>query len=238
LLKARVIIYSYDVHVRLLPPEPWSSTKVYSGRGGRHGYAIKCLRPGFHLSGKRVNQDLHSKSPSTETFQSGILCRIESSRTFMNRRYIAAKLFFVLSALCAVVGIILFRRDAIGSGLTAKDYANPLFLLMIPRLIPFTASILSASFGLAYFGFEKKFKRPANIPLVWVHLTALLFAILGHATLVDFWWRVLGDEHANIPLPLWASLLMIVAFAICFVAFGVNIFWSMSRTPLDSNNAS
>jgi hypothetical protein len=41
LLKARVIIYSYDVHVRLLPPEPWSSTKVYSGRGGRHGYAIK-----------------------------------------------------------------------------------------------------------------------------------------------------------------------------------------------------
>jgi hypothetical protein len=28
--------------VRLLPPEPWSSTKVYSGRGGRHGYAIKC----------------------------------------------------------------------------------------------------------------------------------------------------------------------------------------------------
>jgi len=36
LLKARVIIYSYH-HVRLLPPEPWSSTtKVYSGRGSRH----------------------------------------------------------------------------------------------------------------------------------------------------------------------------------------------------------
>ncbi len=154
----------------------------------------------------------------------------------MNSRYIAAKLFFVLSALCALVGIALFRRGAIGSGLTGQDYANPLFWVMIPRLIPFAASILSASFGLVYFGFEKKFKRPANIFLVLVQLTSFLLAVLGHATLVGFWWRVLGDEHANVPLPLWASLLMIVAFAICFLAFGVNIFWSMSRTRLATSN--
>ena len=156
--------------------------------------------------------------------------------TFINSRYIAAKLFFVLSALCALVGIILFRRDAIGSGLTGKNYANPLFLVMIPRLIPFAASMLSATFGIVYFGFERKFKRPANISLVWVHLTAFSLAILGHATLVGFWWRVLGDEHANVPLPLWASLLMIVAFAVCFLAFGVNIFLTMSRTPLGADN--
>jgi hypothetical protein len=157
--------------------------------------------------------------------------------TFMNSRYIAAKLFFVLSALCALVGIVLFRRGAIGSGLTVEDYAaNPLFLIIIPKLIPFAASILSASFGLVYFGLEKKFKHAANVFLVLVHLSSFLLAILGHATLVGFWWRVLGDEHANIPLPLWASELMIVAFAICFLAFGVNIFWSMSRSLLASSN--
>ena len=123
----------------------------------------------------------------------------------MSSRYIAAKLFFVLSALCALVGIILFRRGAIGSGLRWEDYANPLFFVTIPRLIPFAASILSACFGLVYFGIERRFKRPANIFLVLVHMTSFLLAILGHATLVGFWWRVLGDEHANIPLPLWAN---------------------------------
>jgi hypothetical protein len=155
---------------------------------------------------------------------------------FINSRYIATKLFFVVSALCALAGIILFRRDEIGSGLTGQDYANPLFLIVIPRLIPFAASMLSATFGLVYFGFEKKFERPANISLVWVHLTSFLLAILGHATLMGFWWRVLGDEHASIPLPLWASLLMIVASAVCFLAFGVNIFLSISRTPLGADN--
>jgi hypothetical protein len=154
----------------------------------------------------------------------------------MSSRYIAAKLFFVLSALCALVGIILFRRGAIGSGLTGEDYVNPLFWVMIPRLIPFAASILSACFGLAYLALEKKFKRPANIFLVLLHLTSLLLAILGQATLVGFWWRVLGDEHASIPLPLWASLLMIAASAMCLLTFGVNIFRTMSRAPLAVSN--
>src|SRR5215472_3886028 len=43
LLKARVIIHAYNHHVRLLPPEPFGrqATRVYSGRGSRHCYAIK-----------------------------------------------------------------------------------------------------------------------------------------------------------------------------------------------------
>src|SRR5450432_143619 len=61
LLKARVIIYAYQ-HVRLLPPSLWSSTtKVYSGRGSRHCYAIKWIWPNIalrRLSGYRVNEDL------------------------------------------------------------------------------------------------------------------------------------------------------------------------------------
>ncbi len=41
LLKARVIIHSYDDHVRLLPPEPWFwHHQVYSGRQSRHCYEI------------------------------------------------------------------------------------------------------------------------------------------------------------------------------------------------------
>ena len=150
----------------------------------------------------------------------------------MNSRYIAAKLFFALSALCAVAGIILFRRSPIGSGLTGEDYLNPLFFVLIPKLIPFAASILSACFGLVYFGLEKTFQRPANIFLVLLHLSSFVLAILGHATLVGFWWRVLGEEHANIPVPLWAGGLMMVAAALCVLTFGMNIFRTMSRSPL------
>jgi hypothetical protein len=38
-----VVIYAYNHHVRLLSPEPWSSTKVYSGSRSRHCYAIKWI---------------------------------------------------------------------------------------------------------------------------------------------------------------------------------------------------
>ena len=98
------------------------------------------------------------------------------------------------------------RRGAIGSGLTGGDYLNLLFLVMIPKLVPFAASILSACFGLVYFGFEKKLKRPLNVPLALVHLVSYLLAISAHLTLARFWWRVLGEEHAtNTPLPLCAT---------------------------------
>src|SRR4051794_6360770 len=47
-------------------PSLWSSTKVYSGRGSRHCYAIMWfLGPiQFHLSGKRVNQELDHRKAS------------------------------------------------------------------------------------------------------------------------------------------------------------------------------
>src|ERR1035438_9510950 len=40
---ARVIITTYNQHVRLLPPEPWllGRYQVYSTRGSRHCYEIK-----------------------------------------------------------------------------------------------------------------------------------------------------------------------------------------------------
>jgi hypothetical protein len=148
-------------------------------------------------------------------------------------RFVAAKLFFALTALCTLYGAVLFRRSAIGGGLTWEDYSNPLYLILLPKLIPFTASILSASFGLAYFAFEKKFKHPINITLAVIHLTLYLLAILGHETLVNFWWRVLGEEHAtNLHLPLWASGLLVTAFPLCLFVFGVNILRSKSRAPL------
>lgn len=161
----------------------------------------------------------------------------ELDGAYMNTRYVAAKLFFVLASLCALVGAALFQRSVIGIGLTIKEDLNPLFLVMIPRLIPFAVSILSVCFGLVYFAFEKKFKRPVSVSLALVHLVSFLLAVLGHATLVHFWWRVLGEEHAtNTPLPLWAGMLMIAAFAVCCLVFAVNIFWSMSRAPLVASN--
>jgi len=100
--------------------------------------------------------------------------------------------------------------------------------VMLPKLIPFAAAILSACFGLAYFGLERNFRRPPNIQLVLVHLVSYLLAILGHVTLVRFWWRVLGDEHANTPLPIWAGGLEVTAFVICCLAFATNVFNTFS----------
>src|SRR5204863_1832316 len=52
LLEARVIVTTYNDHVRLLSPEPWlvSATKVYSGVGA-----------------DIVMESLHSKSPPSNT---------------------------------------------------------------------------------------------------------------------------------------------------------------------------
>ncbi len=157
----------------------------------------------------------------------------------MNSRCVAAKLFFVLAAVFASAGAALFQGGVIGTGLTGPDYLNPVFLVTIPRLIPFAASILAACIGLIYYGVEKKFRRPANIPLTVIHLVSFVLAIVGHATLVRFWWTALNEENAtNKPMPLSASLLMLAALTISLLAFAVNIFWSMSRTPLVTSNLS
>ena len=154
-------------------------------------------------------------------------------KTRMTSRFVASKLFFAIAAPGALVGALLFRRE-VGSGLTAKDDLNPLF--RVTRLIPFAASILSTFFVLVYYGFEKKSRRPASLLLVLVHLISYLFAILSQSTLMHFWWPALGKENANIPLPLRASVLVIVGFTVCFLAFGANIFWSMWRTPESTSN--
>ena len=154
----------------------------------------------------------------------------------MRSRYVAAKVFFILAALCAFMGAVLFRRGVIGLGLSREDYMDPLNWILIPKLVPFAASILSGCFGLVYFGLEKRFKRPANIPLVWIHLFGYLLGILGHVTMVHFWWRLLGDEHAKLPFPLWASTLECVGFLMCGVAFVVNIFLGVRRTRLATSN--
>lgn len=155
----------------------------------------------------------------------------------MNSRYLAPKLFVILAVLCALVGMALFRREA-------ADYLNlqsfPLDLLslvMIPRLIPFAASILSACFGLVYFVLERNSKRPPNISLVVIHLVSYLLMIFGHLTLTRFWWRVLGDEHATIPLPVWAGVLEVAAFVIFCLAFAANIFRSLPRAAIVTGNA-
>jgi hypothetical protein len=151
----------------------------------------------------------------------------------MNPRYFASKAFWALAALFALAGIVLFHRE------TAQDYLSlqsPLLdllsLVTVPRFVPFAASILSAGFGLFYFFLERNFKRAPNILLVLVHLVSFLLATLGHITLVRFWWRVLGDEHANIPLPVWAGGLEAVGLLACCCAFAAIIFGSFSKATI------
>ena len=155
----------------------------------------------------------------------------------MKPRHIAAKMFLVLAILCSLVGVVLFARNMIGNGLTWKEDLNPLFLLYIPSLVPFAAAIGSACFGLVYFGLEKKFNRPINTALAIVHLTAYLLLILGHAILLRFLWRVLGEgSSTNATLPSWAGLLEFAGLVTCCTAFGMNILKSVSRTQLTARN--
>jgi hypothetical protein len=156
----------------------------------------------------------------------------------MNSRYVAPKLFFALAALCALAGIALFRREAVGDYLSLQSpVLDLLSLAMIPRLIPFAAAVLSACFGLVYFTLESNFRRRPKISLVLVQLVSYLLAVLGHVILVRFWWRVLGDEHATIPLPVWAGVLEFAGFVIFCLAFATNIFMSLAGPASITSNA-
>jgi hypothetical protein len=149
----------------------------------------------------------------------------------MYPRHLATNIFLGLAILCVVVGVFL-ARASVGNGLTWRDVFNPMWLVVTPALIPFAAAIPSAVFALIYFAVEKKCKRPVNVPLVLIHLTSYLLLILGHETLVRFWWgAALHPGHAtSAHFPFWAGELLAVSLATCCLAFAVNIFWSLSKT--------
>jgi hypothetical protein len=143
----------------------------------------------------------------------------------VNNRYIAAKIFFGMALLFALVGIVLLKQ-----GLPADPHFYPLFFLMIPGLIPFSVAILLACFGVAYFGFERLAKQPVSLPLAVAHLILFLLGMYGHSVVVRFWWRVLGTEHATrVPMPVWSALLSATAFTLSLVLFLLNITWSLQR---------
>lgn len=144
---------------------------------------------------------------------------------YVNTRYIAAKLFFGMAFLFALVGIVLLKK-----GLPVEPLLAPLFFLMIPGLIPFSLAILSACFGVAYLGFERKARRPVSVPLAVAQLIFFLLGAYGHSVIVRFWWRVLGAEHATgLAMPTWSALLSASAFTLSLVLFIFNIVWSLRR---------
>lgn len=155
----------------------------------------------------------------------------------MNSRFLAAKMFFALAAILAIVGAARFHQSEIGSGLTAKDLLNPLFWVTIPRLVPFSASLLSVCVGLACFFIEKKFGRPLSVSIAVIQVVSYVLAVLGHATMVNFWWRALNEpQPSNTPMPMWASFLEFGGIATCCLAFALNILWSGSRArPVKAN---
>ncbi|HEV2299639.1 MAG TPA: hypothetical protein VGR72_14125 [Candidatus Acidoferrales bacterium] len=147
----------------------------------------------------------------------------------MNTRYLSAKLFWGLAVLSFILGVVLLRR-----GLTLVDYLNPLFLLFLPRLIPFGVAVLSIAFGLVYLVVERDFRRPPSVPLTVAHLTFFLLAIFGHIMSVHFIGRALSERHLqNPPMPLWGTGLFLFAFGASLVFFAMNIIRSARRTPLN-----
>jgi hypothetical protein len=156
---------------------------------------------------------------------------------YVNSRFVAARMFFVLAAVFAMVGAARFHQSKIGGGVTGEDLFNPLFWITIPRLIPFAAALLSACFGVAYFLIEKKFGRPLSVSLTVVQIVSYVLAVLGHAMMVNSWWPALNESQpSNTPLPMWASFLELGGIAMCCLVFALNIFWSSSKTrPVTAN---
>src|SRR5271169_876996 len=71
-------------HVWLLPPGPWSSTKVYSGRGSQHCYEINWFDR-FHMYGNRV---YHLSSVGTTRYRQALsayqsVCKTEQTHAFL-----------------------------------------------------------------------------------------------------------------------------------------------------------
>jgi hypothetical protein len=138
----------------------------------------------------------------------------------VNSKYIPAKLFLGLTLLCFAVGVALFRP-----GLPVDFYLNPLTMLLLPRLIPFSLAIISAVFGLICLIIERNFNRRVSIPLILVQITLLLLAAFCQNVIVRFWWQVLGDQQTtNPPIPLWSVMLGASALVLSFVIFLLNIF--------------
>jgi hypothetical protein len=166
------------------------------------------------------------------------LCyKMASNEVHVNLRYAAAKMFFALAAVFVLIGTSRFHLSEIGSGLTGEDYLAPLFWITIPRLIPFAAALLSACFGFAYFLIEKKLGRPLSVSLAAVQVVSYVLAVLGHTTMVNFWWRALNEpQPSKTPVPIWASFLELGGIVTCCLVFTLNIYWSASKArPATAN---
>jgi hypothetical protein len=154
----------------------------------------------------------------------------------MTSRHFASRAFLALAALFVVVGAFSFSRGQIGTGLTGRDYLhlNPLFLLMIPRLIPFAAAILAACFSLVYYAVESKGRRAPSPILTVIHVVTFVLTVVSHALLVNFWWTTLnGRDPMDARVPVSAGVLP-VALIVCFVVFGANVYTATSKTLVAS----
>jgi hypothetical protein len=145
-------------------------------------------------------------------------------------KHFASRAFLVLAAWFALVGAASFSRSTIGTGLTGADYFNLLFLLTIPKLIPFAAAILAACFSLVYYAVESKGRRAPSSILTVIHLVTFVLTVVSHAVLVNFWWTALNGNdptHARVPM---SGALFPISLIICFVTFGANLYTSLSKT--------
>jgi len=145
-------------------------------------------------------------------------------------RYLAAKLFFGLALISVVSGLVLRQP-----GYSLDMYLNPVFLIYLPRLMPFALAIISAVFGAVYLVVEKGLTRPVSVRLAVVHLGFLLLAAYGHLVVVRFWSHVLGDNPpANPQIPLWSVFMSWSALIISIAAFFLNLLFPRRKIMADS----
>ncbi len=152
----------------------------------------------------------------------------------MRSRYFAAYLFAAAAVVSLAVGFAIRMP-----GLPAHDYFNPLFLMFIPRLIPFAVAAVSALFALVYFGAAQWCGHAMNLPLTLVHFALFLAGVYGHARLNLYMSGALDQNGPPYPpLPVAAGVLSFLLFASILI-FLLNValaFAGRKRDPLTAGD--
>ena len=110
----------------------------------------------------------------------------------MFSRYIPAKLFFAAATLLFATGM------AVNFHHLPFDLLTPslaLAWLMLPRLVPFSAAIIAAGFGLIYFDVERRLGTSPDVGLAAAHFVAFLVAVTAHVAGVKELSRFVGIDN-------------------------------------------
>lgn len=144
----------------------------------------------------------------------------------MSKGQISAKLFGGLAVASFAAGVALYKP-----GFPLFFYLNPVTLVMIPRLVPFSAGIMCATFGVIYWLVERNSYRPASVYLTIVQILLMLVAVFAFVKFSTVMLTLLNEENPSIQsFSPWSSVLFACASGASMAVFMFNIF---RRRPLN-----